>query len=266
MAFSGYYEAPVPPIAEAGLFSVAEVIKHGEDDARWTFGFDQYYTMPDGIKIIPATNPADVSDIAGNVPSDKNGIKAATFEVVIDETYSGMGANKVRPNDMLEAIMDGATQRAVEYVLWGGQGIAAIEGAHWLFDADATSVTPGADARANLAAAEHAMTTSALGLQGAIHMDRGLASELGSALQYRNGGVFTRLGTPVVAGTGYAVGARSNSMAVTGPLIVRLGPIDINSQDPRDNFDPRTNTYKVRVSRVATVVFDPSLHVKINVS
>jgi hypothetical protein len=264
MAFSGYFEAPVPPMAESGLFSVAEVIRYPETESRWTFGFDQEYTMPDGVKIIPSSNAGDVNDIPGLVPDDK-GVKGATFEVVIDETYSGMGANKIRPNDMLEAIMDSATQRAIEYVLWGGQSIADVEGAHWLFDDDAITIAGGADARANLAAAEHSMTTSALGLQGAIHMDRGLASELGSALQYRNGAVFTRLGTPVVAGTGYGVGGRSEAMAVTGPIIVHLGPIVVNSQDPRDNFDPRTNTYTVRVSRVASVTFDPSLHTKINV-
>lgn len=266
MAFAGYFEAPLAKEAKCGLFSVAEVVRHDVDDARWTYGYDQYFVTPDGVQVLSTEAGSAAQAVPGSTfPADD--IRGTTFEVVIEEEFSGMGANHVTPFAGLQDVMDAATQRAAEYALWSGPGIQENTDAHWLFDADATAVVAaGADARAMLAEAEGAMGGNVTGIQGVIHMSRKTASLLGSAVRYDDGEASTRLGSPIVAGTGYGHTGTDGSVAVTGPVIVHLGPVVVNDTDLRNNFDPNTNTYRVRVSRVVSVVFDPSLHVKISVS
>lgn len=264
MAYNGIFEAaPVVP-AECGLFSVATVVRHDDNDLEWTFGYHQLHASSQAVAIVPTNGDAGPAvAIHGFVDHSDNNVVGATFEVVIEEMFTGLGANKDTPFERLRDVMEPASERAVEYALWTGKGIEGIEGAHWLFDADARTKSAGTDKDYYLATAEEAISENLLGIQGVIHMSRRTATVINS-FEREGKSLSTILGTPVVAGTGYGhTDPTANFMAVTGPVTVHLGPIVINDENLRNNFDASTNTYHVRASRLVSVTFDPSLHVKI---
>jgi hypothetical protein len=154
------------------------------------------------------------------------------------------------------------------------------------------SVTAGGDVpRLALARLEGALAACPSGLKGAIHMSRKMASIMYDQLErvdwnakldrddvteqgYGSGQILvTKLGTPVIIGTGYTgTGPDNNANAAvtnttewiyaTGYVDVHLGHIDVVNEDLARSFTASSNTNDARIKalRTAAVHFEPCCH------
>ena len=154
------------------------------------------------------------------------------------------------------------------------------------------SVTAGGDTpRLALARIEGALAACPSGLKGAIHMSRKMALIMYDYLErvdfnakldrddvtekgYGSGQILvTKLGTPVIVGTGYTgTGPDNNANAAvsdttewiygTGYVDVHLGHIDVVNEDLARSFTASSNTNDARIKalRTAAVHFEPCCH------
>lgn len=90
--------------------------------------------------------------------------------------------------------------------------------------------------------------------QGVIHMDRLTASLLTEELVQTGGGLFTRLGTPVVAGGGYGLVDGEFGIIGTGPLVGVRGPVEVSTA-----VDRSINSVSIVVERTYSIGWDCSL-------
>lgn len=297
--FRGVYPAGDLTPAPCGILSVARVTEHTgrEYDERWIRGFDQEFdTLPSYVRLL-TVNDATVADgeLTDNQGEDRF-LRYVPFYIDVESlasTFSLPGEDRfARVVAQLKAV----TQKALEYEYW--EGVAArglISTGPDVFDSGENnmylrrkdaSVIPQAGAFAPQIALmylEQAISNSPIGENGVIHMTRDVASNLGSRLIYKkgedelSGRAMTRLGTPVIIGSGYtgngpiddsnaAASATNKWIYATGPVNVHLGKIEIVNDNLAQGADVTINDMRIKAYRPAAVFSDPSMHYAMRVT
>jgi len=285
MAFRGVYDAPGITPTPCGLLSVARVMTHTSRayDERWIRGFSYIYDTEGTLRIL--TTDDDV--VTGGELFDSEGLDRykdyEPFYVEVEDFSSTFGLLGVDRIAKIKKQLEVGTQKAVEKELWDGVAATAAANTNtFLASSDADVVVAGAkDAYHALYHLEQAMSESPLGEQGVIHMTRDVASVLGSRITFGelDGKFFTqtRLGTPVIIGSGYsgngpeedanAEASISNKwMYATGPIDVHLGKIEVVNENLGQGVDASINNMRLKATRPAAAYFDPSIHYAVRVA
>lgn len=285
MVFRGVYPPAEMEKSPVGLFSVARVMSHTarEYDERWVRGFAYEFESLATVRLLTTDDDVvsggELSNPA-NTP-DNNYRDYYPFHIEVEVLKSMFGL----PGEdrFAEAIrqLEVATQKAVEVELWDGLAArAATNGNSYLTEAaSVTEVSNGVhNASEALYLLEGALAESPIGANGVIHMTRDVASLLGSRLVYiknKDNGtvekVMTRIGTPVVVGSGYSgkgpVGDAAAAASLTNKWMFATGPVDVHLGKPEvvnDSLSQGTNVsindMRIKATRPAAVYFDPSVH------
>jgi hypothetical protein len=288
--FRGVYEAHELAPAPAGLLSVARVMEHTkrEYDERWIRGFSQEYdTLPTYVRLL-TVNDATVSDGTISASSGSTYEDYVPFFIDVEDfgsTFGLLGEDRFkRVINELKAV----TQKAIEYEYWEGRAAQAEPSANgnmYLSKQDlATIPEDGAfKPETSLMIIEQAISESPVGEGGVIHMTRDVASILGSRLVYlkpkdgKPGCVMTRLGTPVVIGSGYTgngpagasnaeASATNKWIYATGSIDIHLGKIEVVNETLAQGADVTINNMRIKAFRPAAVLSDPSMHFAMRVT
>lgn len=285
MAFRGIYKAPELVPSPVGLFSVARVMTHTarEYDERWVRGFAYEFDSFATVRLLTVNDDVvangELSDPA-NTP-DNNYRDYFPFFIEVEDGRSTFGLPGEDRFALVIKQLEAASQKACERELWDGLAAqAATNGNSYL--TEATSVTEVLNGAHNASEAlyllEGALANSSVGANGVIHMTRDVASLLGSRLVYSQdssnpdkGQVMTRLGTPVVIGSGYsgngpvgdgaaAASLTNKWMFATGPVDVHLGKPEVVNDSLAQGANVSINDMLIKAVRPAAVYFDPSVH------
>ena len=286
MAFRGVYDAPEIKPTSCGLLSVARVMTHtaAKYDERWIRGFSYIYDTEATVRLL--TTQDDV--VSGGELSNSEGVASykdyEPFSIEVEDfssTFGLLGDDRIK---MIKKQLEAVTQKAVERELWDGLAATAASNDN-IFLANAAQVVHAGAHEAYMALyhLEQAISDSPTGEQGVLHMTRDVASVLGSRLVYgkTEDGFFvqTRLGTPVVVGSGYsgngpvddanAAASISNKwMYATGPVDVHLGKVEVVNENLGQGFDVSMglNNMRLKAVRPAAAYFDPSIHYTVRVA
>jgi hypothetical protein len=286
MAFRGVYDAPEIKPTSCGLLSVARVMTHTSRayDERWIRGFSYIYDTEGTLRLLTT----DDDTITGGELFDGEGLDRykdyEPFFIEVEDFSSTFGLLGVDRIAKIKKQLEAGTQKAVERELWDGLAATAASNANtFLASTDADVVSSDAnEAYLALFLLEQAISDSPLGEQGYIHMTRDVASFLGSRLTFGKDTdnkffVQTRLGTPVIIGSGYTgTGPEDSSntepsdsnkwMYATGPVDVHLGKIEVVNENLGQGVDASINSMRLKVTRPAAAYFDPSMHYAVRVS
>lgn len=284
MAFNGIVPASPLEVAPCGLFSVARVVDHREEDEHWIGGAE---VETNGYPTVQLRTNQDAV-ISGGAGVIYDG-SASPDTYTTTPFFIEIKANKtsvdfVRDGEDLTAEMRkqvrAVAQKAVERELWEGAatlGATPASDAGFLrratADGGAKVVTSGGVAPEKaLFLIEQAISDSPTGGRGVIHMTRDVASALGSRLRYFEKNeidektyAVTRLGTLVVVGSGYtgagplgatgtAASATNKWIFVTGGVTVELGKEFVQTYNT-----PSTNDHYALINFAASVHFDPTI-------
>lgn len=283
MAFRGIYPAPGLVQSPVGLFSVASVMTHTvrNYDERWVRGFAYEYDSFATVRLLTT----DDDTVTGGELSNPANTAANNYRdyypffIEIEDARSTLG---LPGEDRLAVILkqlEAATQKAVEAELWDGFAAKGASNTNNYLSraASVTEVSNGVhNASEALYLLEGAIASSPTGANGVIHMTRDVASLLGSRLVYLkddNGitRVMTRIGTPVVVGSGYsgngpvgdaaaAASLTNKWMYATGPVDVHLGKSEVVNDSLAQGANVSINDMLLKAVRPAAVYFDPSVH------
>lgn len=284
MAFNGITPASPLEVRPCGLFSVARMVEHREDDEHWVGGSavetNAYPTVQ-----LRTQQDAVIGDGSGLIfdGSDKdNTYKTTPFFVELQARKTSV--DFLRAGEDLSPVLEeqakAVAQKAVERELWEGpatQNAVPASDAAYLRRASANGgadivTSGGVSPEKALWLIEQSITESPTGGPGVIHMTADVASALGSRLRYfekndidQNTYAVTRIGTLVVIGAGYtgagplgATGTEANDtnkwMFATGGVTVEIGRPAV-----QDYSVPSTNDHYALISLPAAVHFDPSI-------
>lgn len=285
MAFNGEFPASDVSPSPCGVLSVAEVMKHTarQYDERWVRSFAQeFHTLPSYLRLLTVNDATVTGGELSDNQSDARYFDYVPFFIDIEDFTSTFG---LPGDDRFQRVLDqleAATQKALEYELWEGVAARAESSANgnmYLRKSGAATIpVSGAKKPENaLMFLEQAISNSALGENGVIHMTRDVASILGSRLIYKKakgdgdkGHIMTRLGTKVVVGSGYtgngpigdtnaAASATNKWMFATGPIHVHLGKSELVHNELSQGIDPSVNNMRIKASRPAAIYADPSM-------
>lgn len=285
MAFQGIYPANALVPSPVGLFSVAQVTTHTdrESDQTWLRGFSYDYDSQATVRLL-TTNDETVSNGELSDPASTAANRFREYVPFFIETELDQSTFGVLGRDRFKIVIDqleAASQKAVERELWDGLAAQAASTAsdYLAKAANVTEVLNGAhDASEALYLLEGAIANSPVGANGVIHMTRDVASLLGSRLVYIKDSdkgtvksVMTRLGTPVVVGSGYsgngpvgdaaaAASLTNKWMYATGPVDVHLGKSEVVNETLAQGANVSINDMLIKAVRPAAVYFDPSIH------
>ena len=286
MAFRGVYDAPEISPVSCGLLSVARVMTHtsANYDERWVRGFSYIYDTEATVRLLTTQDDAVTDGELFNSDGLPRFLEYDPFFVEVEDFSSTFGVLGVDRIKKIKKQLEAATQKAVERELWDGLAATAASNTNIFLANAATVVHTGAhDAYLGLMHLEQAIADSPTGEQGVIHMTRDVASVLGSRLVFgkTDDGFFvqTRLGTPVIVGSGYsgngpvddenAAASISNKwMYATGPIDVHLGKIEVVNENLGQGFDVSMgqNNMRLKAVRPAAAYFDPSIHYTVRVA
>jgi hypothetical protein len=285
MVFRGIYKAPELVVSPVGLFSVARVTTHTarEYDERWVRGLSYEFDSNATVRLLTVNDDVvsngELSDPANT--ADNQYRDYSPFFIEVEDLRSTFGLPGEDRFAQVIKQLEAASQKACERELWDGLAAqAATNGNAYLTEATAvTEVLNGAhNASEALYLLEGAISNSPVGANGVIHMTRDVASLLGSRLVYSQdssnpdrGQVMTRLGTPVVIGSGYsgngpvgdgaATASLTNKwMFATGPVDVHLGKPEVVNDSLAQGANVSINDMLIKAVRPAAVYFDPSVH------
>ena len=272
----GVFPARALKAAPGGLLSVADVTEHSELGA-WANGMYGWDTEACPVRLTLAdfcTNAAE-GIIAEAVSGPLN-----SWPFGIVTVYECLTPG-IKPDERREIAVrqnKAATQKGLEAELWGGKIAQAADrlDVPYLTNDQAVKVSAAAvSVEVGIAKLEQGLADCGLGLEGVIHLTRQAAQIAGSvgAIRMDSDGVLrTRLGTPVVAGTGYdpdatpkapakapvpapkALGPRPDNQwgFGTGPVVVHLGPAEFIGE----HLDIKTNVLQTVAGRTAAVYWD----------
>ena len=266
-----------------GLFSAAYVERSNAHHPSWSgasFAWDSN-ACPVTLDLSDMCIGGDFGPIASASNPNKEGWP---FGISAESTCGSVGYTQEERRTMVREQLKAGTEKAVERELQKGE--AAIVGSHfdshYLADFDATTLG-GATALSitlGIATMEQALADCGIGTQGVIHMTRSAAIVAAGAdlVKEKGNKLFTKIGTPVVAGTGYDQAATipaakpttaakpvvvspasltsEQLIYATGPIAVRLGPIEILD----DIFDKIKNEFTMVATRPAAVYMDSCCH------
>lgn len=280
MAFRGVYPAPDLTPAACGLLSVARVMTHKSTDydERWVRGFSYEFDSQPEVEIFTLNDAATSGGIIGT-SSLPQYLEYDPFFIQVTDTRSAFGVTGEDRFATALKQLEAATQKAVERELWEGVATLAESSSNSFLRKASSATVVSADALAPATALmllEQAIASAPTGEAGVIHMTRDVASLLGSRLIFLpsdGGKAMTRLGTPVVIGSGYtgagrigdtnaAASASNKWMFATGSLDVHLSKPEIVNDSLSQGFtvSSNVNTLSIRAVRSAAVYFDPSIN------
>jgi len=255
----GALRAPLP----YGLFSV---LGFRTSEERWENGviFESLTCEPAGGIANPDCDPETPTvGLPKDLESDGDPLGEATpFTVYGHHTCSPIGSGFGRAQDLANQHLQVREEARVEQALWTGDlgNVPNLSGAN------------GYAAPVNLGTMEPWRAVSLLeqelaeryGSLGVIHMSREIASRLMKEgdLEKRGGRLFTALGTPIVAGTGYA----SDRIVGTPAVLGYRGDVFTSSNRPGDLLDRGTNDLYAVAERSYLVGFDECALLEVTVA
>jgi hypothetical protein len=246
-------------------------------DERWVRGFSYEFDSQPEVEIFTVNDASTTGGVVGT-SSLPQYLEYEPFFIQVTDTRSAMGLTGEDRFAIALKQLEAATQKAVERELWEGVTALAESNTNSFLrkSGAATVVDSSALAPATaLMLLEQAISNTPAGISGVIHMTRDVASLLGSRLVFlpSEGKVMTRLGTPIVIGSGYTGAGRigdanttasaSNKwMYATGSLDLHLGKPEIVNENLGQGFttSANNNTLTIRAVRSAAVYFDPSIN------
>lgn len=284
MAFNGIVPASPLEVAPCGLFSVARVVDHREEEEHWLAGAD---VETNGFPTVQLRTNQDavISGGAGVIydgSASPSTYKTTPFFIEIEANKTSV--DFLRDNEDLTPTMEkqakAVAQKAVERELWEGVatlGATPASSAGFLRRATASGgasvkTSGGVTPEKALALIEQSISDSPTGGRGVIHMTRDVASQLGSRLRYFEKNeidektyAVTRLGTLVVIGSGYTgngpIGATGAAASATNKWIYVTGGVTVELGKPavQTYSDPSVNHHYALISYPASVHFDPTI-------
>jgi hypothetical protein len=286
MANRGIFPAAKLTPAPFGLFSVADVKRHGISDGHWIEHFSQESeACAFDASIIDVCGGEDPIEVFNTTDADR-WIDVVPFGIIAKDTCLSVGWSvqdrKARVIRQLELI----TPKAVETELWNGQYVQARnttdalpdpETGMYLASNSATTVVAGAQrAKVGLALLEQALASCSSGFQGTIHMSPLVAAMIGMELQVEDDHLITNNGNAVVVGPGYdgrgpgdsaapADGSFVHWMYATGPVFVHLGSNELITVTEGQATNTATNEMTYVAERPASVHWDGCCHFAVQV-
>lgn len=287
MVFRGAFPPPELIPASTGLLSVARVMTHtgNEYDERWIRGFDYEFDTLPSVRLLTTNDEAVTNGtLYDGTKSDRYNTYIPFF-IEVEDFRSTLGLPGEDRFKRVKKQLDAATQKAVETELWDGRTALGDTNDNIFLSKASTAVEAAAGAFAPEIALnylEQAIANSPTGEQGMIHMTRDTASFLNSKILYKETNekdlnLITRLGTPVVIGSGYsgngpigATGAAASAtnkwMYATTNVEVHLGKSEVINDNLSQGVDATINDMRIKAYRPAAVYFDPSIHYTVRVT
>lgn len=260
-------------IAPYGILSKAASV-YNETGDNWTAGL--MYEIPDAsvssknVSILGVNS--QVSATAVNNPDNESWGFYYPFDVQASVKKSTMGNTPERVIKAAHEALEIVTQKSIEREFWEGAIASQLthtnDNRYLCQSGLAVDVTPvpgtGVKPRYGLGLIQEAMGNSTIGSQGTLHMPVSVAEILKGVHDHDGEGVLrTKVGTPVVAGTGYTrrgpngVLAPANMAWIygTGPVSVRLGPVHMIPEKLSQAVDTGINNIQYYVDRAAAVTW-----------
>lgn len=284
-----------------GLLSVASVTNHPEEEdhwARWTA--HQYDSDSFALRLLTILDQDVTNGELYDGRSNPRFLEYVPFGIEVEDFASTFSLPAQNRFERVKRILECTTSRAIERELWEGYAAQEASNANAYFTQSGTSaatdvtVTAGGDVpKVALARLEGALANCPSGQHGTIHMTRRMASLLtdnidrvdymtpldASAAESKRQTLITRIGTPIVVGTGYtgngpidaggsaAATDTTEWMFATGYVDVDLGAIKVVNEDLARSITATNNTNDVRIKAVrsAAVHFEPCCHYAVRV-
>jgi len=173
---------------------------------------------------------------------------AGIFTVYGQQKITPIASTQAISTERARLLLTALEERTIETVLSG-----AVAGLTPDFTTSPDTVTPGTDIIENLGALENYLATN-YGSRGVIHMsrDQAVAGVAAGAMVTKGNGLFTALGTPVVAGSGYT----KTKMFATSALVAYRSDIFDNVGQPYDLLDKETNDLYAIAERTYSIGFE----------
>lgn len=212
-----------------------------EQDGQWSNGSQPFDTLAAGVAM-------DTYDICNPETPDEPpefalGVDVSPFAI---KAYMKV-PTRCAPGDIsqyLEAAMVEAAEYTVTDALWNGANGNLTD--IYLSSPDVTEVPRTGDIFAQLGTAIHTAYQQTPFLKPVIHLGFQSAMMLQLGLQ--------TLGIPFVVAPGYP----QDTIAVTGPITVRLGSIEVSKA-----VDPSDNRLQIEATRLGRIEFDPHMAVRV---
>lgn len=283
-----------------GLLSVASVSEYTEAQDHWArYTAHEFDSKAFALRLLTIADDTVTggelhdSTIGGSDYSNRF-LEYIPFGIEVEDYASVLGIMGQDRFKRVLKILEASSGKAVERELW--EGLAAQEASnsnkYLCYNPTVVSVTAGGDTpRLALARIEGALADCPSGLKGTIHMSRKMAMVMYDYLErvdysakldrddvvekgYGTGQILvTRLGTPVVVGTGYTgkgpdgdtyetVTDTTEWIYGTGYCDVHLGAPKVVNEDLARSFTVASNTNDVRIKalRTAAVHFEDCCH------
>lgn len=222
-----------------GLLNVATVLN---GDGNWTAGYEV-----DAMSCGRVIQGTDICKPITDTPTEAGlGYRIRPFGIEGHQKFSVRCDPEDAESEMSTALAD-ASEYVVAKNFWSGD-IADWDGADegmFLADAGIQTVAAGADANASIAAALQKAYDMHPEIDPIVHMGLSVAFSLPASKA-------DDLNIKWVVSPGYP----PNGIAVTGPIIVRLGTIETLT-----SYEESVNRKYIQGTRIAAVEFDPCLAV-----
>lgn len=281
--FQGVFEAHDLVPAPCGILSVARVTEHTARsyDERWVRKFSQEVeTLPSSVALLTVNDET----VTNGQLTSSTALEYLDYVPFYIEAESFQSTFGILGEDRFKKVINqlkNVTQKALENELWEGKVAQAPSTDHpnmYFRKSGAASIpVSGAFKPENaLMILEQAISNSPTGETGVIHMTRDVASILGSRLVYlkaKDGEpakLMTRLGTPVVVGSGYtgngpigdtnaAASATNKWIYASGSVDVHLGKVEVVNDTLAQGADVTINNMRIKAFRPAAVFAEPSM-------
>lgn len=255
---TGAPRAPLP----YGLFSILG-FRGGEE--RWENGvlFEGITCDPAGGIGAPDCDPEETIGLPKSLDANGSPVgEASPFTVYGHHTCSPIGGTFARAQDLANQHLQVREEARVEQALWTGDlgNVPNLSGANGY----AAPVNLGTLSPWRAVSLLEQELAARYGSLGVIHMSREIASRLTKEgdLVRQGGRLFTALGTPIVAGTGYA----SDRIVGTPALFGYRGEVFSSSNRPGDLLDRSNNDLYAVAERTYLVGFDECAVLEVTVS
>ena len=250
VAPAAWIDAPARMPLPYGLFSV---VAFTEGAGRWANGaeWDAGTCAPARGIGDPSCDPEDETEgLPKNLTYDPSTGSASPFTVYGVWACSPVGTTPAQAEEKARQHLLAREEARVEQALWTGD-----LGNTPNLDALAGTPPTAASLAAGVGLVE-ATLAAGYGSAGVLHMSRALASELLTAggAETSGGRLRTKLGTPIVAGSGYPVADRR--VIGTAPVFGYRSEVFAPSATPGDLFDPRRNDLYAVAERTYLLGFD----------
>lgn len=235
-----------------------------------------------GIAFLPeacgpgGANAPCASGVQWDVDADPAIVESNAFVIWAGDKCSAFGSVERDWEGRATRALESMQSFLIERELWTGELAKAQSNPTWpnkylahedsdIVGNELIGVTP----LNALACLEQYLGEAMRGREGFIHATRHVATYWASMglLDFSNGKVTTKLGTSVVAGSGYpgtspvGVAADGNIWAyATSPIEIELGPIRVFGADEVERMARATNDIEVVAARLVTVSWDGCAH------